>query len=253
MPKFLLNPEEETSILFEGDFDNNQHSREIKSAFNKSLAIDTKIPSWIKFMSGMTGKKYRYFINNLLSSINNPRYLEIGSWSGSSVCAAMYGNKLKVICIDDWSQFQNTDDIPYQKALNVQNPKEKFELNTSKVLSEHIDFKFVESDFRKVDYSKIGKFNTYFFDGPHEEVDQYDGIIVAQPSLDDTFILIVDDWNYPQVRKGTHGALTKLSLNIVSKIEIRTTQHDKDPNLLKFHFSDWHNGYFIAVCQKNKI
>jgi len=44
-----------------------------------------------------------------------------------------------------------------------------------------------------------------------------------------------------------------LSLNIVSKIEIRTTQHDKDPNLLKFHFSDWHNGYFIAVCQKNKI
>jgi hypothetical protein len=160
---------------------------------------------------------------------------------------------LKVICIDDWSQFQNTDDIPYQKALNVQNPKEKFELNTSKVLSKHIDFKFVESDFRKVDYSKIGKFNTYFFDGPHEEVDQYDGIIVAQPSLDDTFILIVDDWNYPQVRKGTHGALTKLSLNIVSKIEIRTTQHDKDPNLLKFHFSDWHNGYFIAVCQKNKI
>jgi len=123
MPKFLLNPEEETSILFEGDFDNNQYSREIKSAFNKSLAIDTKIPSWIKFMSGMTGKKYRYFINNLLSSINNPRYLEIGSWSGSSVCAAMYGNKLKVICIDDWSQFQNTDDIPYQKALNVQTPR----------------------------------------------------------------------------------------------------------------------------------
>ena len=32
--------------------------------------------------------------------------------------------------------------------------------------------------------------------------------------------------------------------------EIKTTQNDKDPQLLKFHFGDWHNGYFIAVCQK---
>ena len=64
------------------------------------------------------------------------------------------------------------------------------------------------------------------------------------------FIFIVDDWNYPEVRNGTHKALKKLNIKIISKIEIKTTQNDKEPQLLKFHFGDWHNGYFVAVCQK---
>ncbi len=62
MNKIILPMEEETSILFNGSFDEDKHSKDIKSAFNMSLAIDTKIPNWIKFMPGMTGKKYRYFI-----------------------------------------------------------------------------------------------------------------------------------------------------------------------------------------------
>ena len=250
MNKIVLPMEEETSILFNGSFDEDKHSKDIKSAFDMSLAIDTKIPNWIKFMPGMTGKKYRYFINNLLSLLDNPRYLEIGSWSGSSACAAMYGNKLKTTCIDNWSQFENTENIPYQQSLGVKNPKKEFETNTSKVLSDDIDFKFIESDYRKIDFNKIGTFNTYFFDGPHEEIDQYDALILAQPALDDNFILIVDDWNYPAVRKGTNRAIEKLNLNINSQIVIRTTQHNKDPQVLKFHFSDWHNGYFIASCKK---
>lgn len=56
MNKILLPMEEETSILFNGSFDEDKHSKDIKSAFNMSLAIDTKIPNWIKFMPGMTGK-----------------------------------------------------------------------------------------------------------------------------------------------------------------------------------------------------
>ena len=250
MNKIYLPVEEETSILLKGDFDKDAYSKNIKSAFNMALAINTKIPNWIKLLPGMTGKKYRYFVNNLLSLIEDPRYLEIGSWSGSSVCAAMFNNKLKCTCVDDWSQFEDTDNIPYQKPLNIKNPKKEFETNTAKVLSSDIDFKFIESDYRKIDYKKLGKFNTYFFDGPHEEIDQYDAIILAQPALDDNFILIVDDWNYPEVRNGTNRAIEKLNLYINSKIEIKTTQHDKDPQLLKFHFSDWHNGYFIGSCCK---
>ena len=101
MNKIYLPVEEETSILLKGDFDKDAYSKNIKSAFNMALAIDTKIPNWIKLMPGMTGKKYRYFVNNLLSLIEDPRYLEIGSWSGSSVCAAMFNNKMKCTCIDD--------------------------------------------------------------------------------------------------------------------------------------------------------
>ena len=74
----VLSPDEEISIFLEGNFDQNTYSKNLKLSFSKSLAMDTKIPDWIKFMPGMSGKKYRYLINNFVSLTNNPRYLEIG-------------------------------------------------------------------------------------------------------------------------------------------------------------------------------
>ena len=246
--KIVLSPKEETSILLEGDFDRNSYSKILRIAFFQSLAINTKIPDWIKFMSGMSGKKYRYFINNLISLIADPRYLEIGCWAGSTACSALYGNEVKVLCIDNWSEFVDPKTI--NPSLNVKNPKKEFEINTKKVISEKIDFKFIESDFRKINYNEVGKFNIYFFDGPHEIKDHYDGIAIVQPSLDDIFILIIDDWNTPHVRQGTLEAINDLNIKIISKIEIMTTQDNTMPKFFQCQFSDWHNGYLIAVCQK---
>ena len=78
-------------------------------------------------------------------------------------------------------------------------------------------------DFRSVDYRSIGKFNIYLFDGPHEEADQYDGIVLAQPALTGTFFLIVDDWNWNAVRLGTFRALAASRCQLECSIEIRTT------------------------------
>ena len=246
--KVVFSPKEETSILLEGDFDRNSYSKILRIAFFQSLAINTKIPDWIKFMSGMSGKKYRYFINNLISLIADPRYLEIGCWAGSTACSALYGNEVKVLCIDNWSEFVDPKTI--NPSLNVKNPKKEFEINTKKVISEKIDFKFIESDFRKINYNEVGKFNIYFFDGPHEIKDQYDGIAIVQPSLDDIFILIIDDWNTPHIRQGTLAVINDLNIKIISKIEIMTTQDNTMPKFFQCQFSDWHNGYLIAVCQK---
>ena len=246
--KILLPPTEETSILLEGNFDQNSYSKILKTAFFQSWAINTKIPDWIRFMPGMSGRKYRYLINNLISSITDARYLEIGCWAGSTACSALYGNQVKALCIDNWSEF--TDSRTINPALNVKNPKKEFEINTKKVISEKINFKFIESDFRKINYNEVGKFNIYVFDGPHEMKDHYDGITIVQPSLDDVFILIIDDWNIPKVRQGTLNAISDLSIKIISKIEIMTTQDDEAPKLFQCQYSDWHLGYFIAVCQK---
>ena len=246
--KVVFSPKEETSILLEGDFDRNSYSKILRIAFFQSLAINTKIPDWIKFMSGMSGKKYRYFINNFISLIADPRYLEIGCWAGSTACSALYGNEVKVLCIDNWSEFVDPKTI--NPSLNVKNPKKEFEINTKKVISEKIDFKFIESDFRKINYNEVGKFNIYFFDGPHEIKDQYDGIAIVQPSLDDIFILIIDDWNTPHIRQGTLEVINDLNIKIISKIEIMTTQDNTMPKFFQCQFSDWHNGYLIAVCQK---
>ena len=105
--KLVLSPKEETSIVLDGDFEKNSYSKNLKFALMKALAIDTKISEEIKFMSGMSGKKYRYLINQLVYLIEKPRYLEIGSWAGSTVCSALYGNKVKAVCIDNWLKFDS--------------------------------------------------------------------------------------------------------------------------------------------------
>ena len=246
----ILDSTEETSISINGDFEKNSYSKNLKLSFFQALAMNTKLSDEIKFMPGMSGKKYRYFINNFVSQTDNPRYLEIGSWTGSTVCSALYGNAVKAVCIDNWLQFPEEEQV--RKFFDTDNQKKTFEINTKKVITEKIDFQFIESDFRKVNYNKLGKFNIYCYDALHDRKSQYDGITIAQPALDDIFTVIIDDWNLKEVRKGTFDAFRDLGIIVISKIEIKTTQNNAFPKFIHSHYSDWHNGYFIAVCEKSE-
>jgi hypothetical protein len=218
------------TIKKEGDF-----NKELSSLVDKALTSaennDHKLNDLILNMEGMSGKHYRKFINNLIGMIDNPRYLEIGSLKGSTACSAMFQNKTKVQCIDNWHW----------------NWKLEFEKNTSKVVNDDVDFNFLQSDFRSVDYSTIGKFNVYMYDGPHSARDQYDGIVNVQSALDDYFILIVDDWNWDDVKNGTMNAIKFLDLKIESQIEVITHNYSGENGNEN---SLWHNGYYIATLKK---
>ena len=142
----------------------------------------------------------------------------------------MFGNKLSLTCIDNWSQFKG--------------PKSDFLKNIKMCENSESEFKFIESDFRSVDYQSIGKFDIYLFDGPHHKKDHYDGIELVLPALDETFTLIVDDWNRKQVRYGANRALNDLGINTHCSITIKTNGNPGNTA------SDWHNGYFLALCSK---
>ena len=203
-------------------------------AFDNAVNDQFKITEDVLAMLGMSGRKYRKFINNLIETMPDPQYLETGSLKGSTVCAAMYGNRLKATCIESWHWPEHRPD---------------FFANTDSVRTSDVDFTLVESDFRAVDYTGIGKYNVYLFDGPHSARDQYDGVYLAQPALDDTYILIVDDWNWPDVRNGTWSALKYLESKVTDVIEVFATEHG--PEIGKGNeTSEWHNGYFFAVVEK---
>lgn len=222
-----------------GDFKTQELAQFIKKAYDMALSLEHKVSTDLLETEGMSGRKYRYLINNLIGLINNPRYLEVGSWKGSTACAAMYLNKLKITCIDNWSEFNG--------------PKEIFLNNVRMFSNSNTDFRIIESDFRGVDFNSIGKHNVYLFDGPHLEKDQFDGINLALPALDETFILIVDDWNWPAPRKGTFDALSNSDIAIIASIEVFTCtdiENASNRPYIYFENSDWHNGYLIAVCQK---
>jgi hypothetical protein len=197
--------------------------------------LDSKLSDDTLKMEGMSGRAYRMLINNLVASVPGARYLEIGSWKGSTACSAMEGNRLRIVCIDNWSEFNG--------------PKDAFMANTARCITRNVQFKFIESDFRTVDYSNIGTFNVYLFDGPHTVEDHFNGVSLPLPALDDEFFFVVDDWNWEGVRRGTIDSIRDAGLSIIYSVEIRTTQDDSHAESVGEN-SAWHNGYFLAVLGK---
>jgi len=224
------------SIRFHGRSDASITCILLESAFNKALALESRLPPGILAMPGMSGRNYRRFINNLTGSVPNPRYLEIGSWMGSTACAAMYANQATITCVDNWSEFGGSPTV--------------FLENIAKYRNEQIRFTFIEGDFRTVDFRDIGKHNIYFFDGPHSYQDQFDGAIIALEALDMEYVFIVDDWNWPDPRAGSLSALSSRGLEVLYAIEIRTSQDDTHPSI-KMQYSDWHNGYYLAAVRRS--
>jgi len=229
--------EDETQVIFSGDWEGSV-AQALQNAFLGAMAMEFKIPNEIRYMDGMSGRKYRALINNLVEFTDDARYLEVGSHAGSTACSAIYGNSCAATCIDNWSEFGG--------------PKELFHRNITQCLTENIKFNFIEKDFRDVDYANIGKFNIYMFDGPHGEQDQCDGVTIAQDALDDIYTLIVDDWNNQQVRNGTQRALEALEQagqKVIARLDIFSNIDNGYPERTH-QYSDWHNGYVFMVMSK---
>jgi len=203
------------------------------AAIDNAEKRKSKLPQSILDMDGMSGNKTRHFYNNILD-MPDARYLEIGTWKGSSVCSAMYGNTANVVCIDNWTLFGG--------------PKDEFLENLNKYKGEN-QVQFIEQDSFTVDVSKLPKFNIYLYDGDHSVKAQYRALTYFINCLDDVFILIVDDWNRINVRNGTMRAIRDLKLDVKYKKEIILTNNNSHTPMPKAKRS-WWNGIFIAVLSK---
>ena len=182
--------QDETSIRWRGDFKTHEYARLLQRATERRWPWRQNCPVGFGQWRACPGRKYRGLINTLVEGMPKPRYLEVGSWAGSTACSAISGNRMTACCIDNWSEFNG--------------PKDTFQRHINRVVTPAVNFRFIRADFRSVDYAALGKFNIYCFDGPHSERDHIDGVSIAQPALDDEYLLIIDDWNWKQVRDGTH-------------------------------------------------
>ena len=206
------------------------YKRLVETAFQNAEHSISKITNEIIAMEGMSGTKTRHFYNNLLNA-KDARYLEIGTWKGSSVCSAMCNNKSKVVCIDNWSEFGG--------------PKSEFLVNFEKFKGEN-EASFIENDCYKVDVSALPKFNIYMYDGNHSNESHYKALLHYYHCLDDVFIFIVDDWNWKDVRDGTVNSIQKLNLKVLYEKEIRLSWDEKTTH----EKNTWWNGIYVAILQK---
>lgn len=137
----------------------------------------------------------------------------------------------EAVFIDNWSLFNGEKKI----FLNV---IEKYSPNNLK-------YTVIESDCWNIPKEQIinfPKFNIYLYDGGHTYTDHYNAIKCFYQFLDTNCILLIDDWNWNDVRNGTLDALKDLNIKIKYKHEILTEQ----PHYIKGKTTYW-NGIGIFI------
>jgi hypothetical protein len=116
-------------------------------------------------------------------------YLEIGTFQGKSLVAALKGNPgVKAFACDNFSEF---DESGVNQSALEENLR-RYGL-AERVRFFNMDFRKLLAGWREQGLPTIGG---YFYDGAHDKSSQYDGIKHVEPHLADRALVIVDDWRF---------------------------------------------------------
>lgn len=188
----------------------------------------SKLTDEIMQIEGLTSKKVKCFLNNLCG-FDGASYLEMGSYKGATFCAAIYGNEINSIAIDDWKDLEllpaafSIWQVP-ASAKPKTNPYDIFVKNLSKCnfagKTQIINGNYLE--IQPKDLNK--KSNIIFYDGAHTFQDQYKVMSKIKDFAEDIFVLVVDDWNWE--KRGILHGIVDFKYKELYKKEIFTKGED---------------------------
>ena len=127
-------------------------------------------------------------INLLLTNFleAGEEYLEIGTFCGRSLIAGLQNNTVRANVIDDFIARGDDIDLYAEYTSN---------LDTYNVSDRVQTFK---QDYRYFN-ENLPTIGLFYFDGPHERWDSYDGLKMFERFLSDRAIILVDDFDMPGV------------------------------------------------------
>ena len=206
---------------------------------NRSVALSILevggLPSNILDLEGMSSHGNRRLLNNLCKSTG--KYLEIGSWKGSTFISALYNNIYCVgTSIDNHQEFKNS-------IFKTSADELKERCNT--YLTKNEQYELITADCFSKELQLTKKYNIYFYDGFHSYEDQYKAITVFYDSLEPIFYYICDDYSIDRVEKGTKDAFKDKNIQVITDYKLFGNQ--LLPNCTKNGF--W-NGLYVALCVK---
>lgn len=211
---------------------------DIEKAINDADNFKSKLCEDILSSSGASGLKGRHLHNNLSSILNKDlSYLEIGTQKGLSFCTALYGNEYKYACvIDNWVEgdFRNIFNENIQKFLK----DKEFDLYDQDCWTINLNAQIKQ------------KINFYFYDGWHSEEAQEKAFTYYNDILESEFLCMVDDWNCPNVRKGTKDAFNKLNYHIIYEKDLFTGNYNNRIGNGAGDSGTWWNGLYVALIKK---
>lgn len=216
----------------------------VKASIINAANNQSKLSSEILQLHGMSGKKVRHLLNNICA-YPNTTYLEIGVWKGSTFISALYQNQdyiNEAVGIDNWSEFGG--------------PFNDFVINCHRFLN-NINYRCVYDDAFKIDVKNLfhNRVTVYFYDGNHEIRSHLLALQHYKEILEDVFVLIVDDWNWIDIRNTTFLAIKALKFEVLYEKQILTFDYNCTPanwSAGKCNHEGWWNGLYIAVLKKTK-
>lgn len=204
----------------------------IDISIEKALRGESNIDKDILSIRGFSTPTMRHLFNNLCN-IDGCNYLEVGLYCGATFCSSFNKDTISV-GIEDFSQDFGVDTVKNELLSNIESNKSKSK-----------SVKLIEGDcFSDSILNENFKFNILFWDGEHSFDNQKKAVSHFLNYMDDTFILIIDDFSWEQVSKGTLDGLKSISdkINIINGRKIFGDRFNDD------HV--WHNGLYIALITK---
>ena len=215
----------------------------INNAYEKSINEESKCSDFTLNIEGLTSNKIKHFLNNLCNT-KDVRYLEVGTWHGATFCSAIENNNVQAICIDSWhtNTIEPMREVEGWKSKDG-NPLEIFQKNLQSVKGRNNVQGFnepVESlDLTKIPYTC----NIVFYDGDHSFESTKNFLDRYYEKFEETMILIVDDWNWPQIKNATQQHIEQKEYKVLYEKLIETTGEDPQ---------DFWNGLGIFVLRKKR-
>jgi protein O-GlcNAc transferase len=133
-------------------------------------------------------------LNACVSSLEpGELYVEVGTYQGGSLIAALRGNEACAIGVDSFSEFKETNDI----GITTRNLYSFGVLNRVTLVNMDVQRFFTEYPIKQ-------KIQVYYYDGAHDYETQLAGMETAWPFLQKGSLILVDDYTYAEVSRAVN-------------------------------------------------
>lgn len=180
--------------------------------------MDHAFDNLVKTIHCMSSPRVYGVLNACVSAMEaDELYVEVGTYQGGSLIAALLNNTAQAIGVDNFSEFNTTNN--FDRTLNNLVTFGIASRASLKNMSYQEFFKDLPDNF---------KIQVYYYDGAHDYQNQLNGCEAAWPYLQKGSLILVDDYFYPDV----HRALNQFIANHIDQIRCVFILHpvkDLDP------------------------
>lgn len=188
------------------------------------------LPDALAVLPGHTSPRQRCLLNTICD-FEGCTYLEIGVFHGASLLSAAFDN--------GGGRFYGVDDFSYGTRDAFVAAYKQFENDCSHA-------KLIEGDIRELPLAALPeKVNVFYYDANWDDTAASNMLKRIASRLATTFILIVDNWSRPSVRRLTYDTLEELGFSIYASWQL-TTKADCD-------ITSWWSGWLVAIVEKKPM